>query len=198
MSGDLATRKRALRRELAARRRTIREDAAAWAARAAFDRLTEEPAFRAARRVGLYAALADELPTRSLFEALVCQGRECLLPRALAGRRLEFALCERWEDLQPGRYGVLEPPQGAPRREPRAGDVVLVPGVAFDREGHRLGRGKGYYDRTFAAAGKESPLLIGVAYAFQLVGAVPHGDADRAMDAVATEAAMYWRRSSDS
>jgi 5-formyltetrahydrofolate cyclo-ligase len=193
MAGDLADRKQQLRRALAARRRKLTVEASARAAGAAFALLGEEHAFRAARRVGLYAGLPDELPTQPLFEALVEQGRVCLLPRAQADRRLEFAHCARWEDLRPGRYGVLEPPDGAPRLDPAQGDVVLVPGVAFDREGHRLGRGKGYYDRTFPIAAEAPPLLIGLAYDFQVIDAVPHDANDRRVDAFVTETAVHWR-----
>jgi 5-formyltetrahydrofolate cyclo-ligase len=94
-----------------------------------------------------------------------------------------------WEDLVPGRYGVLEP---APEREPIALSelqLVMVPGVAFDAEGRRLGRGGGYYDRTFPV-GAAGPVLVGLAFAFQLVEAVPAGPLDRRVDAVVTEQAI--------
>jgi 5-formyltetrahydrofolate cyclo-ligase len=69
---------------------------------------------------------------------------------------------------------------------------VLVPGVAFDRAGNRLGRGQGLYDRAFPASAPRPPLLIGVAYQIQLVEAVPYTEADRRMDAVVTELGLHW------
>ena len=141
--------------------------------------------------MGLYAALPDELSVGPLFEALSVSGAVRLLPRATAERRLEFARVECWEDLRPGRYGVLEPPEGAPLIELGEDDAVVVPGVAFDPAGHRLGRGKGYYDRTFERDASRSPLLFGLAYDFQVVDRVPHDEFDRSVDAIATERALY-------
>lgn len=146
--------------------------------------------FRRANRVALYAALADELPTRACFEALAANGRTALLPRVESDGVLGFRAVTRWEDLQPGRYGVLAPPESAERVVPAAGDLALVPGLAFDLRGMRLGRGGGHYDRAFAASAA-GPLLCGVAYRFQLIESVPHGSHDRRMDAIVTERGLH-------
>lgn len=137
-------------------------------------------------RVALFAGLPDEPDTRPLFERLHEAGVVLHLPRSSAVGLLDFVSVSSWEDLQPGRYGVLEP---GPEREPIAISelqLALIPGVAFDRAGGRLGRGGGYYDRTFPA-GAGGPILIGVAFAFQLVERVPVGPLDRCVDALATE-----------
>jgi 5-formyltetrahydrofolate cyclo-ligase len=141
-----------------------------------------------AAHVALYAALPDELPTRLLFEGLVEAGVPVLLPRTTGDRALVFCRVERWSDLEAsGRHRVLEPPEGSLRVQPAQGDVVMVPGVAFDADGWRLGRGAGYYDRAFPPDGDEPPLLFGLAYAFQLVRSLPHGSRDRRMDVIVTE-----------
>jgi len=75
-----------------------------------------------------------------------------------------------------------------------AGDVVVVPGVAFDARGRRLGRGAGCYDRTFPADQRPAPVLIGAAGGAQLVDSVPSGSHDRAMDAIVTERALRWMK----
>jgi 5-formyltetrahydrofolate cyclo-ligase len=163
---------------------------AAEAARAASRiaaRLLGEPVLRSAPRVALYAALADEVPSRPLFEALVAAGKSCLFPRAQGPHALAFARVTDWSELRPGRYGVLEPPAGAQAVALSEGDLVLVPGVAFDRAGHRLGRGGGFYDRAFPAGAPGGPRLWGIAYGFQLVDAVPHGPRDGRVEAVVTE-----------
>ncbi len=68
---------------------------------------------------------------------------------------------------------------------------MLVPGVAFDRSGHRLGRGAGYWDRTIPAPRPGGPVVVGVGFAWQLIEEVPHGLGDRRMDAVLTEAGWH-------
>ncbi|HEY8153360.1 MAG TPA: 5-formyltetrahydrofolate cyclo-ligase [Myxococcota bacterium] len=192
MSADPASDKRRLRRILSGRRRAVPPAEAASAARRIASRLLAEPALRSARRVALYAALADEVPSRPLFDALVALRIPCLFPRVLEQHALAFAAVEDWSELAPGRYGVLEPPAQAAVTRPEEGDLVLVPGVAFDRAGNRLGRGQGCYDRAFPVLAPRPPLLIGVAYQLQLVDTVPHTGTDRRMDAVVTEQALLW------
>jgi len=150
------------------------------------DRLLADDAFQRARRVGLYAALPDEIPTVPLFEALVAAGRTCLFPRARGRRALEYAPVHRLEDLRPGRFGVREPPaDGITPLD--AEDVVIVPGVAFDRRGYRLGRGAGYYDRTFPPGEPRRPRLLGVIWSDRLLDSLPHDSHDCGMDAIVTD-----------
>jgi len=192
MSADPASDKRRLRRILSSLRRAVPPGDAARVASRIASLLVAEPVVRSARRVALYAALSDEVPSRPLFDALVALGTPCLFPRVLEKHALAFAVVADWSELRPGRYGVLEPPAQAAVTRPEEGDLVLVPGVAFDREGNRLGRGQGCYDRTFPASASRPPLLIGVAYQIQLVEAVPHLETDRRMDAVVTELGLHW------
>jgi 5-formyltetrahydrofolate cyclo-ligase len=185
---DLATRKVRLRESLSARRRAVPPHVARQAGAAVVARVESLSAFAAAGSVSLYAALPDEVPSRPLFEATRRRGKTALFPR-VEGDCLVFAALERWEDLRAGRYGVPEPPAAAP--SVGFGDLVLVPGVAFDRRGHRLGRGGGYYDRTFGEEVGRGVVLIGVGYAFQLVAEVPHGLGDRRLDGVVTDEGFF-------
>ncbi len=191
MSDELAAAKRQLRRAMAERRAAVTPAAAGDAARAVADHLLADPRVCAAARVALYAALPDELPTRPLFEALGMLGRPRLLPR-IRGGEMEFAAVESWQELRPGVFGVLEPPEDRLPVEPAPGDVVIVPGVAFDACGQRLGRGKAYYDRAFSGPRRDLPLLIGAGYEVQIVPAVPHDSRDRSMDAIVTERGLRW------
>ena len=125
---------------------------------------------------------------RPLFDAIRRAGEVPLMPR-MRGRRLEFVAVRDWADLRSGALGVLEPFAGRVAQRLVPGDVVVLPGLAFDGMGRRLGRGQGYYDRTFATAAP-TPLLIGAAYDFQLVDRVPHGSHDRRVDAIVTERGM--------
>jgi 5-formyltetrahydrofolate cyclo-ligase len=183
----LAERKRILRTALGAKRRGVPDDVADAAGRMVAAQLSTAPEIEVAGCVGLYASLPDELPMRACFESLRRRGRDCILPRVNADRTLVFHRVDAWTQLQPGRLGILEPAPSAPARIPGPGDVVLVPGVAFDARGHRLGRGWGCYDAAFPPGAPNPPLLIGVAYEFQLVESVPHGSRDRRVDAIVTE-----------
>jgi len=187
----------AAKRELRRRARDQRKEFAAAATLAAeriCEHLFAEPAFRRAGQVAIYAALPDEVPTRPLFDALTSAGTVCLLPRVVPAGPLVFARVEHWDELRPGRLGILEPVASAPTVAPGAGDVAIVPGVAFDLAGWRLGRGGGYYDRTFPAGAGPQPLLFGVACEARIAESVPHGSHDRAMDAIVTERAFQWAR----
>jgi 5-formyltetrahydrofolate cyclo-ligase len=145
--------------------------------------------FQRADLVVLYAALPNELPTRQLFERARSEGRRCAFPRVLAGRRLEFAVAPEWEDLHAGRYGLLEPADGAVAVSILDADLVLAPGLAFDGHGGRLGRGGGYYDRALAgrAAAEARCRVFGMAHDWQVLDIVPCGDRDARVDGVVTE-----------
>jgi len=140
-----------------------------------------------AERIALYAALPYEIPTRILFDAVIEKAGAALLPRTTDPIGLEFFAVERWEALRPGAFGVLEPQSDATVVRLQPDDLVVVPGVAFDEAGYRLGHGKGYYDRAFAAELGDSPTLVGFGYEFQIVEAVPHDERDRQMDAIVTD-----------
>jgi len=149
-----------------------------------------EPRVRGAARIGLYAAQGGELPSRPIFDALGSVSRTRCLPR-VRGRAIEWLPVDRWDDLVTGRFGILEPAgEGSVALGP--GDVALLPGVAFDLEGWRLGRGGGYLDRAFSAD-RAAPWLVGVGYAFQCLDSVPHDSRDRRVDAIVSEEGWVWR-----
>lgn len=160
------------------------------AASAAVARILQARVWPRDGRWALYADLRDEVSMRPLFEAIRDRGLVPLLPR-IRGERLEFAPVRSWSDLRVGALGVLQPPSGVWGRDPGPGDVVVLPGLAFDLAGFRLGRGGGFYDHSFGSA-QATPLLIGVGYSFQLHARVPHGSRDRRVDAIVTERGMIW------
>jgi 5-formyltetrahydrofolate cyclo-ligase len=190
MSTLLQESKRQLRREMSRRRREVAPDVAARAAAVAATALMATQPARRARRIALYAALPGELPTRSLFDAVVKKHGAALLPRSLDPIGLEFCSVSRWEDLQPGFFDVLEPADHAPLATLSSEDLVVVPGLAFDETGHRLGQGKGYYDRAFPEASDDSPILLGFGFELQVVDAVPYDEWDRRLDGIVTEQAV--------
>jgi len=171
---------------MGALRRAVDAASRAAAGDAVAERVLASAEFAAARRIALYAALPDELPTDRLLRAALDSGRTLLLPRARGDGGLDFAPVSALAALARGRFGALEAPAGAGAVRLGAGDLVLAPGVAFDRRGARLGRGRGAYDRSLPK-GPTAPTCFGLAYAFQLVDAVPETARDRRVDAVVTE-----------
>jgi 5-formyltetrahydrofolate cyclo-ligase len=147
------------------------------------------PEYRDAQLIVLYAASPEELPTRELLAGAQDTGCRCALPRVLPEKRLEFAIAPRWENLRLGRYGLLEPGEGSAVVALGDADLVLVPGLAFDVQGGRLGRGGGYYDRALAdvVASVGRPPIFGLAHDWQVVDAVPGDERDVRVDGVLTE-----------
>jgi len=139
---------------------------------------------RPGRRVLLHAALPDEVPTEGLMRALLLRGHPILLPRAGPAGRLEFAAITELSAPVEGPFGALEPPSDELAVILDAEDLVLLPGVAFDRFGRRLGRGGGWYDRSLPPDVHD---LFGIAFEFQLVDRVPATALDRRVRGVFSE-----------
>lgn len=157
------------------------------------DRLAAWSRWRSSSGVALFATLHGEIDTRPLIELARQNGKRLLFPRMLTGQTLEFALVDEIESLRSGRHGVLEPDRRCRAQRMRADEIILVPGYAFDREGGRLGRGAGYYDRALAVCGDNStrPRFIGVGFERQVVPAVPMNSLDVRMDGVVTELGLF-------
>lgn len=147
-------------------------------------RVARLPEFKAAKTLLLYAPIHGEVDTHGIFERARQHGKQVAFPR-VNGELLEAVLVKDWAELQRGNFGVLEP--AARKRLTIAKiDVVFVPGIAFDLKGHRLGYGKGFYDR-FLARLKPGAEKIGLAYEFQVVDSLPVETHDVDLDAVVTE-----------
>lgn len=133
-----------------------------------------------------YVSLPDEVETWRLIEYMLEHGKHVVVPR-VSGARLQLAeVRDPARDLAPGAFGVWEPRRGTRRTVPlRDLDLVLVPGLAFDRAGNRLGRGRGYFDRLLARAPR-SLHTIGLCFRFQLLDRLPTNAHDRPVHAVLT------------
>jgi len=187
MSSQLIEAKRQLRRQMSQLRGDVTPADAERAGEAAAQALLDLELTRRAEWIALYAALPYEIPTRPLFDAIASKTGAVLLPRTVEPTQLEFFAVESWDALRPGAFGVLEPSNSGSPIRLKPGDLVVVPGVAFDEDGYRLGHGKGYYDRAFATELGDAPTLVGFGYEFQIVDAVPHDHRDRQMDAIVTD-----------
>jgi 5-formyltetrahydrofolate cyclo-ligase len=149
-------------------------------------RLAALGVWQKARRVLLFAPLPLEPDLDLLWSGSGLAGKECAYPR-VAGMKMHLLPVRGLADLQPTRWGLREPPfEGSTEILLHDFDLVLVPGLAFDARGGRLGRGGGFYDRLLAAKG-EGICAVGVAFDFQMVPELPLAPHDVLMDAVITD-----------
>ena len=135
--------------------------------------------------VALYSATGAEVPVQLAHASLRARGAEVAFPR-VAGDRIELARIDRLEDLRPGFRGILEPPASLPALDPGRLGVLVVPGVLFGRDGSRLGRGGGHYDRLLARS-RPDACRIGVCLAGRLRPTLPTDARDEPVDVIVTE-----------
>lgn len=181
------------KRELRARMRSVRgvlpRSACAERSARAIARLWELPELAAAQTIVGFSAIQRELDLAQLLADARAQGKRVGLPRVVnvedAPPRLElFATGE--EELVEGAFGVLEPGPGAASIEFERVAVILVPGLAFDPRGHRIGYGRAFYDRLLPSL--PNAFRIGVGYDFQLVAELPVDDHDVPLHCVVSDA----------
>jgi 5-formyltetrahydrofolate cyclo-ligase len=143
-----------------------------------------------ARTLSGYWPIRSEVDPREILETAARYGIEVALPVVIDRRELRFRAWRPGDTLVPGGFGTSEPSAEAPDLLP---DIMLVPLAGFDRSGHRLGYGKGHYDRAIArmAAGGHRPVLIGLAFSVQEVPKVPAESHDARLDRIVTEAGVW-------
>jgi 5-formyltetrahydrofolate cyclo-ligase len=183
--------KRALRAQMIGARDAIDPALRAKASRTIAARLQELPSFAGARTVLLTLPFRSEWDTLPLVLHALAAGRTVAVPRVNAiTRMLElFAIADPACDAGVGLQGIPEPLPHCRELDPVAVDWVLVPGVAFDREGRRLGYGGGYYDRLLPLLSRDATRIAG-AFDLQIVDRVPAGPHDVTLDAIVTPSEM--------
>ncbi len=155
-------------------------------------RLTELPEWKSARRVLLFAPLPVEPDIDPLWSLGALEGKECAYPR-VEGMVTRLYYVHGLAELEPTRWGLREPVRLAAREADVADfDLALVPGLAFDARGGRLGRGGGFYDKLLAGR-SGTATLVGVCFAAQRVEQLPLGPHDVLMDVVCCEDATESR-----
>lgn len=173
---------------------------------AAVARLLALPEYRSAQTVLWYLDCRSELRTRQALPGALASGQRIVVPYCTVddqgANKLGLWLLGSMDELIVGKWKILEPPRerwGEPGKEidPTGIDLVIVPGVAFSREGGRMGNGQGYYDRLLARV-RPDCRLIGLCYESQMFDDLVVGPHDVFMDKVVTELAVYdGRRSRD-
>lgn len=180
-----------LRNQIRAERRQLSTGVRLHRARRMNRLLWRQRELRDCRNVAAYLSCNGEMDTELLINILWQRRLNCYLPKLNgSGRSMLFAPYQRHSPMRRNRFGIREPM--VERRLLRSGrhlDLVLMPLVAFDKHGNRLGMGGGFYDRTFAwrKQRRRRPVLVGLAYDFQGQGWLPSHQWDVPLDMVVTE-----------
>ena len=151
------------------------------------------PEWTGARTISTYVGVGSEVPTLPLIEMALASGKRVAVPR-VEGNSLTLYRIEATTELEPAPFGLLEPGREYRRKNRRLVStevhLFLVPGLAFDRNGGRLGYGKGYYDSLLGRVKPRIP-TIGLAYEAQLIDEVPMGPTDIRLSRVITEQRQF-------
>lgn len=186
-SNSLDSAKSHLRAAVRERIRAMDAGARAEASRHACERLAADRRFAGASSVMLYMPLRSELDVAPLAMTALRQGKRVSVPRtdSATGTLTPIGVESIDADAMPADAMGVRTPASGPDVAPESLDLVVVPGVAFDRAGRRLGRGAGYYDRFLSRLSPHTA-TAGICFDEQLVDAVPHGAHDRTVDCVIT------------
>ncbi len=179
--------KREMREAVLATRSAMLPAVRGMASGVIIEKVCSLPEYAQAKVVLTYMGFGSEIETQSFFERIIADGKIVVLPRVdRASQTLMLHAARSTSDLLTGKWGIREPRADAPTVSIDEVDFLLMPGVAFDRFGNRLGYGRGYYDKLLVIA---DPALTRVAAAFscQIVEAVPVGPTDQRIDCIVTE-----------
>ena len=147
-------------------------------------RLVQLPVFNEAKTVLTYARFGSEAGTTGIVARILMSGRRLVLPRVEGDQLALCVITNPVMDLTPGKWGIPEPVAGLPTVKTSEIDLFLLPGLAFDEHGGRLGYGRGFFDRVLADAGGGTK--IGLAFEGQMVDKVPVTKTDVPMDMIVT------------
>ena len=143
-------------------------------------RIAEQVPYHDAEKILVYISAKGEVDTHTLIEEMLEAGKMLYAPK-IEGKRFQAYPFQTMSELQAGPFGILEPPHGEAEIH---FDLILVPGLAFDKRGHRIGYGQGFYDRFLK---KATGLKIGLAFQEQMLDEIPIDDQDVPVDLVLTD-----------
>ena len=179
--------KQEFRREVASRRKALDAERGVQMSKRITETVTTLKEYREASLILVYIDYKNEVQTGMIMEAAWKDGKKVAAPK-VNGKQMDFYLLNSVDDLESGYMGIMEPREGLVKTEAEAG-MMVMPGVAFDRDLHRVGYGGGFYDRFLEA--HPGIKRVAVAYEFQLFDQVPHEEFDLAPDMIVTEKTVY-------
>jgi len=185
--------KQNIRKQIRAKRQSLSDFDQQSAGLAVFEQLKKFHRYQSAKRTAIYLANDGELPLTAVANNIWQRKQGCYLPVIFGyrHRKMHFAPYDRKTDFFANRYGIPEPNLHIKKQiKPMDLDLVLMPLVAFDKVGNRVGMGGGFYDRSFAFLKRrqcwKKPCLVGVAYDFQELESLQKDDWDIPLDAIVT------------
>jgi 5-formyltetrahydrofolate cyclo-ligase len=187
--------KRSLRQLLLAERKALSAAESRSASHLVQRKFTASEEFTGARVLALYAAVHNEVDTTEVMREALASGKVLLYP-AVCGGGLVFRRISDPAELRQGAFGIMEPDTTCEALAPQEIDIIVVPGVAFDVSGKRIGYGKGYYDRVLHSLEGEGKLM-GFCYDFQLLDEIVGEPHDVKMDLIITEKRVVRPRASN-
>jgi len=147
------------------------------------------PEFKKAKTILFYVSTRNEVKTEQMIKSALKQGKRVVIPLSdMKGRKLILSELKDFDkELETGTFNILEPKKEFFRLvSPEEIDFIIVPGIAFDKDGDRIGYGMGFYDKFLNSLKKRIP-TVGLAYEFQVVDDIPADDKDVTVDKIVTE-----------
>jgi len=183
------TEKAALRQHFRHLRQQLNVETRMVYAKQATQLLIKQDCFRESQHIACYLSVKSEMDVMPLMEIIWQNNKKCYLPVLSHQNDLGFVHYENHDDLIPNQFGIMEPKFKDQKISLEKLDIIIMPLIAFDQKGHRLGAGGGYYDKTFANVAKDQrqPLRIGWAFSIQQAEQLPHDVWDVDLHALVTE-----------
>lgn len=147
--------------------------------------------FKLAKRIALYSPILNEVRTDQVFLKSIEMEKEVYFPR-VNGSSLDFYRIHNLKQLKPGKFGVLEPEANLFKVDQEEIDLFIIPGLAFDNSGNRLGYGKGYFDRALINIPEQN--RAGFSYSFQILDSIPANKNDQKVGIIITERGIVFSR----
>lgn len=151
-----------------------------------FSRVINNPFYKKAKTIFIFTSFGSEVDTHKLIDYGIKDGKIIGVPKVIKEKRkIEFFKIRGFEDLKLGYYGILEPIETCEVLSSEEVDLILMPGLAFDKKGGRVGYGGGFYDRYLGAMERKVP-KIAIAYDFQIIDNIPMNSLDIKIDGIIT------------
>ena len=183
--------KQQYRRKMSALRLRLKQEEVAAGSRKITESFFNLPGLENYLHYLAYLPVNNEVDTRPLLSRLISLGKKVYVPRCDAGQgKMNFYRIACFSNLKPGYCGIDEPCPDSSEifiNQGRAAAVCILPGLAFDHAGYRVGYGRGFFDRYLQQLAGPMPLLVGFAYDFQMVDSLPGDDWDIPVDMVITD-----------